>query len=85
METKLEKYINYVVDDLVKRTDVDINTKKIIPPFWTLPTIHSSLGVPITMYPSVSDYIKNHYGSRDEEIQIIWDKYKQSIYTLIKK
>ena len=83
MKTKLEKYINYVVEDLVKNTRIDYDNKRIYPPF------SSSLFIPFSFFSShssiisFSPYIQKRYGARDEEIQIIWDLYRERIKELI--
>jgi len=87
--SKQEKYINYIVDDLVKKTEIDNEQQKITLPFISLPPIsftHSyffSYSLPIS--PHFSKYIKNLYGTKDNEVQIIWDLYREKIQSLIKK
>ena len=88
-----QKYINYVVEDLVKNTEIDNEQQKINAPspfFSLLPNLSIS-SFPIFFlqyhYPSIlfSNYIKNLYGTRDEELLIIWDQYRNRIQSLIKK
>ncbi len=81
---KQEKYINYIVDDLVKKTEIDYDKEKIISPF--LPFyIYSPLFISPTpiFFSSISKYVKDSYGARDEEIETIWERYKQIIKSLI--
>ena len=88
-----EKYINYIVEDLVKKTEIDYEQEKITYPslIYTFPNFNSPL---LSFYSSLlpflpsntfSKYLKERYGARDEEIQIIWERYKERIQSLIKK
>ncbi len=82
---KQEKYINYIVEDLVKKTEIDYDREEIISPF--LPFFSPiasllSLFLPYS-FSSISKYVKDRYGTTDEEIQIIWGQYKQRIKSLI--
>ena len=79
-----EKYINYVVDDLVSKTEIDYEQGKIKFPFHS----HSSLFFNyLYLLPSsfFSNYIKEKYGAHSEEIEFIWDQYKERIESLYKK
>jgi len=81
---KKEKYINYVVEDLVKNTEIDHDQETIKFPFHS----HSSLFFNyLYLLPSsfFSNYIKEKYGAHSEEIEIIWDQYKERIESLYKK
>jgi hypothetical protein len=90
MKTKLEKYINYVVEDLVKNTRIDYDKERIYFPFFSFPYSPSLfLILPPTPHhfpsSSFSKYVQKRYGARDEEMDIIWDQYKERIKSLIKK
>ena len=79
---KKEKYINYVVEDLVSKTEIDYEQGKIKFPFYssTLPlptTLPSFISLPL--FFSFSNYIKEKYGAHSEEIEIIWKLYKERI------
>mgnify|MGYP001599901285 CR=1 FL=1 len=88
MDRKIEKYINYVVDDMIKKTEIDYDQETITLPFLlpltfnSFPFTHSifTLSFPPNLF---SIYIKNLYGIRDEEAQTIWDQYRNRIQTLI--
>ncbi len=81
---KQEKYINYIVDDLVKKTEIDYKrkgTSPFLPPF----TLFS---LSLNNIPSAPGYFSNHikemYGVRDEEMEIIWDQYVERIKPFIR-
>ena len=82
---KKEKYINFIVDDLIKKTEIDYEQGKI------KLTYHSHLlSTPSTLLylsytPSLffSNHVRKVYGAHSEEIEFIWDLYKQRIKELI--
>tara|TARA_R110000751_G_scaffold58320_2_gene123199 strand:+ start:1430 stop:1675 length:246 start_codon:yes stop_codon:yes gene_type:complete len=76
---KKEKYIKYIVGDLVKKTEIDYDQEKIKYPF-SLYLI--SLFSPITP-SSFRNYLKERYGAHSEEIEIIWNQYREKILTII--
>ena len=80
---KKERYINYVVGDLVKNTEIDHDQETITLPTPSFPSFSFShhLYHPL----SFSKYVKARYGAHDEEIKIIWKLYKERIQSLIKK
>ena len=79
---KKEKYINYVVEDLVSKTKIDYDQEKIKYPY--LPNLFHLPQHPI-LYPifSFRNYLKERYGAHSEEIDIIWKLYKERIQSLI--
>ena len=78
---KKERYINYIVDDLVSKTEIDYDQEIIKYPYQHSPHFSTYLLTPShTPHPSLlSKYIKEIYGARDEEIEIIWKLYKERI------
>jgi len=87
---KKEKYYNYVVEDIVKNTEIDYDQETIKFPFLhSLSTFHFSLLLPPftpSFYPPpFIKYVKTRYGARYEEIKIIFILYKERIQSLIKK
>ena len=79
---KKEKYINYVVEDLISKTEIDYDQEKI--KFPSTPLFHSPLRSFLSYFlPSFSNYIKEMYGAHDEEIKIIWKLYKERIQSII--
>ncbi len=91
---KKEKYINYIVDDLINNTEIDYEQERVKLPFFYSPlrlyffpsfnSSHASVIFP-RLLSSFSKHIKNIYGVRDEEIETIWDQYMERIQSLIKK
>jgi hypothetical protein len=94
---KKEKYYNYVVNDIVKNTEIDYDQEKIKFPFsyqshlFSSTTLHtfltpsSSLLSYFHTFSRFSKHVKERYGVHDEEIKIIWYQYKEKIQPLIKK
>ena len=85
---KKEKYYNYVVNDLVSKTEIDNDQEKIKFPF-LLPTpiflnYHLTPLLSTPLSPSFIKYVKTRYGAHDGEIKIIWNLYKERIHSLIK-
>ena len=76
---KKEKYINFIIEDLVSKTEIDYEQGKIKFPFFPLsfPLYYSPLLFP--SFSSFSNYIKEKYGAHSEEIEIIWKLYKERI------
>ena len=95
---KKEKYYNYVVEDLVKNTEIYHDQETIKFPFYytflslSIPTylpLSLLLSSPPSHYYSLfshfSNYVIERYGVHDEEMEIIWNLYKEKIQPLIKK
>ncbi len=87
---KKEKYINYIVDDLINNTEINYEQEIIITPFSSQSSFDPFYIIsPSPYYPYrhslsiFSKYLKERYGVRDDESQIIWDQYKQIIKSLI--
>jgi len=80
---KKERYINYVVGDLVKNTEIDHDKKRIKYPFLKSTYFLSSHPPHLThpTYP-LFKYLKERYGARDEEVKIIFNHYKERIEIL---
>ena len=83
-----EKYIEYIVDHLVKKTEIDYHQEEIKYPFF--PPFFNSYLFPPNPFPAssplfhpLSNHLKEKYGARDEEIKIIWDIYRERILSLI--
>jgi|TARA_R110000796_G_scaffold233426_1_gene351957 hypothetical protein len=88
--SKQQKYKNYIVEDLVSKTKIDYGQEEINFPFLTsnnplfdfLPYTHFSLysTSPLKYF---SNYVKERYGASDQEIEMIWDMYRERIQSLI--
>jgi len=87
MNKKQEKYINYIVKDLARSTGIDYEEEVIKYPFmihtFYFDSPHPKNFVHRGFFLQLSKYIKNLYGTRDEEVSIIWDQYKERIQSLI--
>ena len=96
---KKEKYINYIIDDMVKKTEIYYDQEIIKLPFLSSTSLSFSPFPPSTLrprhslhsffisYPSTpfSNHVRKVYGAHSEEIEFIWDQYKERIHSLIKK
>ena len=86
---KLEKYYNYIVDDLVSKTNVE--DMYIHTPYGTSSSrsfFSDRRGdIRNQMYSTTHTKLLKHlvskYGIQDEEMYIIWDLYSERIKTLI--
>jgi len=85
MDKRKEKYINYVVDDMIKKTEIDYDQEKIKYPFSTsLPSSFFILPLFLSLYsPSISKYVIERYGIHDNDVDNTWDMYKERIQSLI--
>tara|TARA_R110000868_G_scaffold347143_1_gene608239 strand:- start:603 stop:875 length:273 start_codon:yes stop_codon:yes gene_type:complete len=87
MDSK-EKYINFIVADLVKKTEIDYEQGKIKYPFFLLflspsTPIFSSFYLPSYLITSISKYVIERYGIHDNDVDIIWKLYKEKIKEVI--
>ena len=86
---KQEKYINYIVDDLIKKTEIDYGRGKIKCTFLPSDSYFgdcaniSSFFSTSTYSTTFSVYMSERYGAKDEEMKIIWGLYKERIKELI--
>ena len=88
---KKEKYYNYVVEDIVKNTEIDYDQEIIKYPFHLLPlflplhlpshSLYSHLLLP-SLIP-FANHVRKVYGAHSEEIEIMWDMYRERIQSLI--
>jgi len=76
---KKERYIEYVVEDLVSKTEIDYDQEKIKYPYPLLSSFPSSFFLPSFLTFSFRNYLKERYGAHSEEIEFIWDQYKERI------
>ena len=72
---KVEKYHQYVIEDLVKKTNIDYD-KKILH-FPSLPSSFLSLLFYNSPSPPTffSSYVESMYALKGDEIKIIWEQY----------
>ena len=81
---KKEKYINYVVEDLISNTEIDYDQKKIKYPF--LSPHYFPLSPSFLFFTNNSPFTKHvieRYGIHDNDVDIIWKLYKERIQSLI--
>ena len=82
MENK--RYLDKVIEHLVRGTKVDYENKRIIFPFsfppLPFPSLsHTFLLLSSSPFFSFSSYCNNTYGLTEEEIGYVWDEYKEII------
>ena len=82
---RLEKYINYIVDDLVKDTKID--DKYVHFPFRVASDIYPLFrGIKDSVVKELfSNYVIRRYGTHEEEIDIIFKRLKRKINSITKK
>jgi hypothetical protein len=84
---KQEKYYNYVVDDLVKNTEIDHDQETIKFPFYynyILPLHPTPFLFSLSYLSTIfSKHVIERYGVHDEEMEIIWNQYREKILTII--
>ena len=82
------KFLNKVLDQLVRETEIDKNRGVIESPFFSLilvssflhlPSFRSSLLLPSFTFLSFSDHCKDVYGLNDDEIEYVWKEYRETI------
>ena len=78
-----QKYINYVVDNLVKNTEIVYDEERINYPFHRHSSSPFLFSLSYFSFSSFTEYVKETYGTKDEEVSIIWVHYKNRIQTLI--
>ncbi len=79
MGDKVDKYLDKVVEFLVKGTTIDYDREEITYPFFSpySSPLHSSFF--FFLPPSFSNYVTNTYGLTENEIDYVWDEYKKNI------
>ena len=78
---KKEKYINYVVEDLISNTEIDYDQKKIKYPF--SPYIFFNYFFLTFIFTSFSKYVIERYGIHDNDVDNTWEIYKGKIKEVI--
>tara|TARA_B110000211_G_C13938256_1_gene490416 strand:- start:664 stop:921 length:258 start_codon:yes stop_codon:yes gene_type:complete len=81
--SKKEKYINFIIDDLVSKTEIDYEQETI---FLTHPSYPSHLlhfPLPSYLPPFFTEHVTKLYGTHKDEVDIIWYQYKQRIKELV--
>jgi len=80
------KFLNKVLDQLVRETEIDKNRGVIESPFFSLILVSSFILLPSSLsflslpsLPTFSDHCKDVYGLNDDEIEYVWKEYVQTI------
>jgi hypothetical protein len=81
---KKEKYYNYVVEDIVKNTEIDYDQETIKSPFFPQFIFFKYYPFSSNILSMFSNHVRKVYGVHSEEIDIIWVLYKKKIQSLIK-
>ena len=79
MGDKVDKYLDKVVELLVRDTTIDYDREEITYPFFSpySSPLHSSFF--FFLPPSFSIYVRDMYGLTEEELEYVWDEYKKKI------
>ena len=75
---KREKYMSYVINDLVRNTEIDYEQQKITFPFLLLPLILIPFP-PFSSFLFFAKYMQEMYGVPERMVNDIWDQYKNII------
>ena len=82
MKDNQNKYLDKVVEFLVRDTKMDYDEGKIYYPFLP-PDFFSSPSLPLSSFLlppfSFSEYSKNVYGLTEEEVDYVWEQYRSII------
>ena len=84
MDKRKEKYINYVVEDLISNTEIDYDQKKIKYPF--LSPHYFPLSPSFLFFTNNSPFTKHvieRYGIHDNDVDNTWEIYKGKIKEVI--
>ena len=85
MDNKIKNYLDRVVMELVGSTRIDYPKEEIHLPFFTFhhppPSSHSHYFHKFPFYPSLIffEYCKNTFGLTKEEMEYVWEIYKDII------
>ena len=82
-----KKYLDKVIGSLVRGTKLDYENNRITFPFYTssIPFNHLLHCLPYSTFyvsplsPSFSTYCKNTFGLIDDEIEYVWNEYREII------
>ncbi len=77
-----KKYLHRVLDQIVSETKIDLDEKKVYftfspsPFFFLFPDVFFSS---FSFFPFFFDHCRDIYGLNDDEIDYVWDEYKEII------
>ena len=81
MENK--KYLDKVLDHLVRSTDIDHENNKLSSPFLSNTFDNPSMVLPFSIF-TFNKYCRRQFGLTDEEIKYVWKEYEDIITDEIK-
>ena len=73
MENK--KYIDKVLDHLVRSTKIDYEKERIYFSFYPYPFYFYSSYTSLSLFSSFSKYCRNQFGLTEDEIRYVWKEY----------
>lgn len=84
LEDKEERFLEFIINDLVNNTKIDYDKGEINHLYftqirYTLPTLATLHILPILPIFSFSKYCRNTYGLTKQEIDYVWEKYRNII------
>ena len=82
-----KKYLNKVVDRLVRETEVDYEKKELYSPFNILSSTELYIAISSSLYTyclfqifsSFAKHCEIVYGLNDDEVEYVWEEYKENI------
>ena len=83
----MNRFIEHIINDLVRDTKIDYDREEIHFPFYSRPLSNFSPFDPTPFPPHIthlfstpfSKYCKDTYGLIDQEVEYVWDQYKSTI------
>ena len=77
------KYLNKVLDQLVRETEIDNNRGVIESPFFSFIWVHNFLNhissSSLFFLPSFVDHCRDVYGLNIQETEYVWKEYRETI------
>lgn len=90
--TPKEKYFNYIVDDLIKKTKFDLTDRDRGVWNFTIPfpnkgpfkfTQIGAMFIDLIVFPSIIRTLINRYGLRDDDMEVVWGMYVEAIDSVV--
>ena len=77
------KFLNKVLDQLVRETMIDYDRGVVESPFFSFIWVYNFLNhrssSSLFFLPSFVDHCKGVYGLNDDEIEYVWEEYRETI------
>jgi len=75
-----KKFLHRVLDQIVSETTIDYDERTIFLPFSFSPFSYSCYSLQLLLlFSPFSKHCKNIYGLNEDEINYVWDKYREII------